>query len=305
VARARLGGGRIRPKTERYVRPLMSAEAAGSAFGAAPGPLETLTASGAMSVQRLKVVPTAAGLVRAMAKDGQVALEARAVYRDPLGAPITPMAPVLTPEQQRAVETMGAVLGKGYRTFLLAGVTGSGKTEVYLRLAAKALEQGVAVLVLVPEIALISQTERAFRARFGQRVALLHSGLSDGERLDQWLRIRGGEAAIAIGARSAIFAPFDAIGLIIVDEEHDDSYKQEGALRYNARDLAVVRARQLGGGRARFGHAVPAVGVQCPNRQIRADQPFRAGGPAGDARNRGAGPDRPARGAGPAPFSNT
>jgi primosomal protein N' (replication factor Y) (superfamily II helicase) len=255
-----LSGGRIRPKTERFVRPLMSAEAAGRLSAARRAVLETLTASGAMPVSALKsVVPKAAGLVRAMAKDGQVALEERAVYRDPLGAPITPdQAPVLTVEQQRAVETMGAVLGKGYRTFLLAGVTGSGKTEVYLRLAAKALEQGVAVLVLVPEIALISQTERAFRARFGQRVALLHSGLSNGERLDQWQRILRGEAAIAIGARSAIFAPFNAIGLIIVDEEHDDSYKQEGALRYNARDLAVVRARQLGA-LAILGSATPSL----------------------------------------------
>ncbi|MBR9981431.1 MAG: primosomal protein N' [Desulfatitalea sp.] len=260
VCERALGGGRIRPKTERYVRPLMDKETAGLLSAPRRALADLLAAHGPMSVHDLKVhVPTAANLVRAMARDGQVALETREVYRDPLGAPITPdVPPVPTPEQQRAVATMGAALGNGYRTFLLSGVTGSGKTEVYLRLAAMALERGVAVLVLVPEIALISQTERVFRARFGQRVALLHSGLSDGERLDQWLRIRRGEAAIAIGARSAIFAPFEAIGLIIVDEEHDDSYKQEGALRYNARDLAVVRARQLDGV-AVLGSATPSL----------------------------------------------
>ena len=120
------------------------------------------------------------------------------------------------------------MLGQGFKTVLLAGVTGSGKTEVYLRLTRAALDQGLRVLVLVPEIALISQTERRFRARFGETVAVLHSGLSRGERYDQWLRIASGKAAIAIGARSCIFAPVENVGLIIVDEEHDASYKQEG-----------------------------------------------------------------------------
>jgi len=248
VRHSALAGGRTRPKTERFVRPLVSPTAAGRLSAVRRTLLETLALKGeAMALSDLKaIVPTAAGLVSAMAKEGQVALEQRTVYRDPLGAPILPdQEPVPTVEQARAIETIGAALGKGYHTFLLAGVTGSGKTEVYLQLARQALERGLAVLVLVPEIALISQTERAFRARFGQCVALLHSGLSNGERLDQWHRILAGEATIAIGARSAIFAPFDKIGLIIVDEEHDDSYKQEGALRYNARDLAVVRAQQL------------------------------------------------------------
>lgn len=256
-----LSGGRTRPKTEPFVKALLTLGEAGRVSAVRRAVLEHLTANGPMTVAQLKaVVPTAAALVRAMAKDGQVVLEQRAVYRDPLGAPISPDAPPeLTVEQRRAVETVTAVLDKGYHTFLLAGVTGSGKTEVYLRLAAQALAQGAAVLVLVPEIALISQMERAFRARFGQCVALLHSGLSDGERLDQWQRILRGEATIAIGARSAIFAPFNTIGLIVVDEEHDDSYKQEGSLRYNARDLAVVRAQQLG--------AVAILGSATPSMQ--------------------------------------
>ena len=150
------------------------------------------------------------------------------------------------------------MLGKGFATFLLTGVTASGKTEVYLQLAAEAIEGGLPVLVLVPEIALISQMERRFRARFGDCVAVLHSGLSAGERYDQWQRILRGRATIAVGARSAIFAPFRRVGLVIVDEEHDSSYKQEQGLRYNARDLAVVRAKQDGAA-ALLGSATPSI----------------------------------------------
>lgn len=261
ASRNTLGGGRIRPKTERFVRLLTEPASPERLSGPRRALLAVLAQRGPMAVSALKShIPTAADLVRRMAADGQVAIEWRAVYRDPLGDPITPDAPPApTPEQQRALDCMSAAIGKGYRTFLLAGVTGSGKTEVYLRLAAEALARHTTVLVLVPEIALITQTERAFRARFGRRVALLHSGLSDGERLDQWQRIRNGEVAIAIGARSAIFAPFERIGLVIVDEEHDDAYKQEGALRYNARDLAVVRARQA--------DAVAVLGSATPSLQ--------------------------------------
>lgn len=208
--------------------------------------LRLLHRSSAVPVADLKRhIPTAGSLVRAMARDNQVRLEHRQVYRDPFGQPISPdQAPTLNDQQRAAMNRIAPQLNQGYGAFLLAGVTGSGKTEVYLHLAALALENGLPVLVLVPEIALITQTERAFRARFGPVVALLHSGLSGGERYDQWLRVLRGEALIAIGARSAIFAPFERTGLVIVDEEHDDAYKQEGSLRYNARDLAVVRARQ-------------------------------------------------------------
>ena len=208
--------------------------------------LALLNAQDAISLTDLKQhVPTAANLVRAMARDGQVRIEDRVVFRDLMGTPIAPdQAPVLTAEQSAAVNQVSAAFGQGFHTFLLDGVTGSGKTEVYLHLAAEAYKQNLPVLVLVPEIALVSQMERAFRARFGDRMAFLHSGLSAGERYDQWCRIARGDMRIAIGARSAIFAPFARLGLVIVDEEHDDSYKQEGALRYNARDLAVVRARK-------------------------------------------------------------
>ncbi len=222
--------------------------------------LDLVVTRGAMAVSDLKTeIPTAPSLVRAMARDGQVSVEQRQVYRDLLGSPIAPdEAPSLMPEQAAAVERIGGAMGKGFRVFLLAGVTGSGKTEVYLQLAAEALARQRSVLVLVPEIALISQMERAFRARFGQRIAYLHSGLSDGERYDQWRRIAQGEFRIVIGARSAIFAPLKKVGLVVVDEEHDDSYKQEGSLRYHARDLAVVRAR-MDGAVAVLGSATPSV----------------------------------------------
>jgi primosomal protein N' (replication factor Y) len=260
VRRDMLTGGRTRPKTVPFVLPGPPIGAGRRLSQVRRTILSILDEKGPLALDELKaIVPTAASAVRAMVRDRQVVLEQRAVYRDPLGLPIMPdRPPTLTAEQQAAIDSMGAALGNGYRTYLLAGVTGSGKTEVYLRMAEKALQQGLPVLVLVPEIALISQTERAFRARFGQCVALLHSGLSDGERLDQWQRIRRGQASIAIGARSAVFAPFDRIGLIIVDEEHDDSYKQEGALHYHARDLAVVRARQQGAV-AILGSATPSL----------------------------------------------
>jgi primosomal protein N' (replication factor Y) len=150
---------------------------------------------------------------------------------------------VLTFQQEYVFEQLKTISKKGFSANLLAGVTGSGKTEVYMQLAERVVREGKAVLVLVPEIALISQTERRFRARFGEKVAVLHSGLTSGERFDQWMRIVKGEVPIAIGARSAVFAPFDKIGLIVVDEEHDTAYKQETGLRYNARDLAVIRAK--------------------------------------------------------------
>ena len=130
--------------------------------------------------------------------------------------------------------------------FLLQGVTGSGKTEVYLRLSDLVQRSGKSVLVLVPEIALTPAVASAFRAAFGDRVAVQHSGLSDGERSDQWYRIRRGEVSIVVGTRSAVFAPLMNLGLIIVDEEHDTSFKQEETPRYNGRDVAVMRGKHEG-----------------------------------------------------------
>jgi len=241
----RIQGGRIRPKTIRMVALKEGDHSSHRLSRQRQAICDTLKTEGDLSVPALKKrIPTAAALVREMHKAGQVAVYEKTVSRDPFGNPIEPdTAPRLTGEQTRVVRQMAPLLGRGFKTVLLAGVTGSGKTEVYLRLTRAAINKKMQVLVLVPEIGLISQTERRFRARFGERVAVLHSGLSRGERYDQWLRIVNGKAAIAIGARSCIFAPFADVGLIIVDEEHDSSYKQESGLRYNARDLAVVRGR--------------------------------------------------------------
>jgi primosomal protein N' (replication factor Y) len=157
----------------------------------------------------------------------------------------------LTPEQAAAV----AAVERG-GAHLLHGVTGSGKTEVYLRAAAAALERGEGVIVLVPEIALTPQTVGRFQARFGDTVAVLHSALGEGERYDEWRRLRTGEARIAVGPRSAVFAPVADLGLVVIDEEHDASYKHEGDPRYDARRVAYERARRAGA-RLLVGSATP------------------------------------------------
>jgi primosomal protein N' (replication factor Y) len=222
--------------------------------------LAAVAAAGELPVHALAAqAPHARGHLRALERSGHLEIFARRLLRDPFGEAILPdKAPTLTADQQAVVGRVCASLGKGFRAFLLRGVTGSGKTEVYLRVASHAMASGQSVVVLVPEIALITQTERRFRARFGEHVAVLHSGLSAGERFDQWTRILRRDVRIAIGVRSAVFAPFADLGVIIVDEEHDPSYKQEGGLHYSARDLAVVRAQQSGA-LALLGSATPSL----------------------------------------------
>ncbi len=157
----------------------------------------------------------------------------------------TAVAPASTPEQATAIaEIEEALNGKSFATFLLNGVTGSGKTEVYLRIIETVLERGQTAMVLVPEIALTPQLGARFRARFGGQVATFHSGLTVAERRDEWERVARGEARIGLGARSALFLPLTDVGIIIVDEEHETSFKQDETPRYNARDLAVFRGRQ-------------------------------------------------------------
>jgi primosomal protein N' (replication factor Y) len=169
----------------------------------------------------------------------------------------TPAPPRLTPAQREALtqllETIEARRGDRY---LLHGVTGSGKTEVYLGAVARTLELGRGAIVLVPEIALTPQVLGRFRARFGEQVAMLHSGITQGERFDEWLRLRRGEARVCVGPRSAVFAPLDDIGLIVVDEEHEGAYKHEGDPRYDARAVAARRA-QLHGAALVLGSATP------------------------------------------------
>ena len=160
-----------------------------------------------------------------------------------------PSAPQLLPEQQAAVEAIVAALdgeAGAPREQLLHGVTGSGKTEVYLAAVEAALERGRGAIVLVPEIGLAPQAVARFRARLGDRFAVLHSALSAGERYDEWRRLRSGEASVCVGPRSAVFAPVRDLGLIVIDEEHDPSYKQEGDPSYDARAVARRRAEERG-----------------------------------------------------------
>ncbi|MEM1157614.1 MAG: primosomal protein N' [Verrucomicrobiota bacterium] len=185
---------------------------------------------------------------RALEKKGLVTLTAKARERDPFqaGAGVEEAELVLTEQQQQVLDEIQVERqAESSRPILLHGVTGSGKTEIYLRLINEVIQEGRQALVLVPEISLTPQTVERFRRRFehtGVQLAVLHSHLSSGERHDQWQRIRKGEASIVIGVRSAIFAPLTRTGVIIVDEEHDPSFKQEDAPRYHARDLAVLRA---------------------------------------------------------------
>ncbi|MCG8637784.1 MAG: primosomal protein N' [Desulfobacterales bacterium] len=207
--------------------------------------LSMVREAGEISLTGLKAhVPTAPKLIQPLEEAGYLTVVQRRVFRDPLGDPVEPdTPPQLTDEQAALVARVQENGDKGFIPYLLTGVTGSGKTEVYMRLVADAVAKGRGAIVLVPEIALISQTERRFRARFGEKIAVIHSMLTNGERLDQWRRISLEKVNIVIGARSAVFAPIKDIGVIIVDEEHDTSYKQESGLRYNARDLAVVRGK--------------------------------------------------------------
>ncbi|HEY3958892.1 MAG TPA: primosomal protein N' [Solirubrobacteraceae bacterium] len=159
----------------------------------------------------------------------------------------SPHPPPLTPDQQAALEPLLATLAeRRCQQRLLHGVTGSGKTEIYLRASAAALEQGRGAIVLVPEISLTPQIVGRFIERFGETVAVLHSRLTAGQRYAEWCRLRAGQARVCVGPRSAVFAPIDDLGLIVVDEEHDSSYKHEGDPRYDARDVAARRAERCG-----------------------------------------------------------
>ncbi len=195
--------------------------------------------------QLLKEAEAGPSALTALVKSGIVEKQDKDVLRDPFAEisilPTQPATP--TTEQKTALDAISKTLNGETKqhTFLLHGVTGSGKTEVYLQAIAETLEQGKEAIVLVPEISLTPQTTRRFRARFGDMVSVLHSRLSDGERYDEWMKIHEGKVKIVVGARSALFAPFRKLGLIVVDEEHENSYKQDEAPRYHARDVAVMR----------------------------------------------------------------
>ena len=247
-----------REKMARLVGDAAAAKAASAKSLKRVRVLDVLAAGLALPVESIEQqVPGAKATLRELAKAGLVELFDRELALDAFetGADMLVIPPPeLTGEQAHAVAeiTASAVAplapdGKRpFTPFLLHGVTGSGKTEVYLRVIAETLAQGKTALVLVPEISLTPQLAARFRARFGDQVAILHSGMSEQQRLGEWSRLRRGDARIAVGARSAVFAPLANLGVIVVDEEHDGSFKQDEGVRYHARDVAIVRAQRAG-----------------------------------------------------------
>ncbi|MBO4989948.1 MAG: primosomal protein N' [Clostridia bacterium] len=197
-----------------------------------------------------------ASALKGLSEKGAVLVQREKTVRSPYASlPEKAEAHVLTPEQERALSS----IGKSDRTVqLLHGVTGSGKTEIYLSAIAKVLKEGKSAIFLVPEISLTPQMLAQLRARFSSAVAILHSGLSAGERFDEWWRLRNGEAKIAVGARSAIFAPLEHLGMIVIDEEHDSSYSSEAAPRYRTFDIALMRAK-YNGCKLILGSATPSI----------------------------------------------
>ncbi len=253
-----------KPRERLYVEPVAAADANGLTLHQREVLKNLQRVGGGWLQQVVAEFKTSASLLKTLEKKGVLAIAPRVSRRDPLaGRHVLPTKPrVLNPQQTAALDvvlrgpcgTPPAV----YRPVLLHGVTGSGKTEVYLQAIGRLLDEGKGAIVLVPEISLTPQTVQRFAGRFGDRVAVLHSALSDGERYDEWHRIRTGVAQVVVGPRSAVFAPVRNLGLIVVDEEHDPSYKQEETPRYHARDVAVMRAR-FEGARVVLGSATPSL----------------------------------------------
>lgn len=245
---------RVRTKQERSFRLLRSereVEAAISAL-ASRAPRQAgllahlLRGGGTLPAREAGIIAQSPSVIFALIHKGFIEPFLTQVHRDPFrDIPVSPSDPLpLSAPQREALGEIAAAATSGrYIPFLLFGVTGSGKTEIYLQAIEGIVTQGRQALVLVPEIALTPRAAERFRARFGDRVALFHSALAPGERLDQWLRIRGGEADIVVGARSAVFAPLPRLGMVVVDEEHDPAYKQEESPRYHGRDVALLRGQ--------------------------------------------------------------
>lgn len=254
-----LRGGRVREKTRRYAALALEGDALEQFIASNPRAKKQLEIVEQLKAGPLETAGLDSAALRALEKKGAVVISAQETRRTPtaLADERRTVDPELMPGQARAVETLTAALDGGGR-FLLHGVTGSGKTEVYIRLIRQALHLGRTAIVLVPEIALTPQMVSWLHGRFGADAAVLHSALSPGERFDEWRRIRSGEARVVIGARSAIFAPIQNIGCIIVDEEHESSYQSDHRPRYDAREIAWKRA-QTHGAVLVLGSATPSI----------------------------------------------
>jgi primosomal protein N' (replication factor Y) len=273
---------RIAPpaKTRRIVRitkQIESLQQRDAIFGRAQRQRECFevieASAGRMDVSHLtEQLGFSASVIHELVKKDVAVIEEERVLRDPfVDAPFQAATDhTHTADQVNALQALQeAALAGDSRPHLLFGVTGSGKTLVYIELLKEVVQrQGRGAIVLVPEISLTPQTVARFRAEFGDVVAVLHSALSDGERFDAWRALHEGDRRIAIGARSAIFAPVRDLGAIIVDEEHESSYKQSESPRYHAREVAVVRARGRRSVRARQRHAIARKLEQCAQRQI-------------------------------------
>ena len=251
---AEMRTGRVRVKTELAARLLITKEEVTGAIQAetrAPKRrllLQLLSDGLLHPVSELKaLVRDPLPALRALEEKGLVALSDQEVLRQPFARETLKTAdPVLTPGQEEALSEILPAIKKGSGAFLLHGVTGSGKTEVYIQAVRDCLKVGKGAIVLIPEIVLTPQMVSWFRGRFGDVAAVMHSRLSAGERFDEWRRVRRGEARVVIGARSAVFAPVERLGLIVVDEEHEPSYLAENAPSYDARDIALSRAKREG-----------------------------------------------------------
>jgi primosomal protein N' (replication factor Y) len=243
------GASYAKPKLRRFVRlrqPLeLNQEKLGDAQRRAISTLET---HGPMALQSLLATAgVSAATITSLEKKALVEISVEAVRRDPLsdGLGIKSEVHTLTAPQTSVLTQIEQQMNSGaYSAFLLHGVTGSGKTEIYMRAMSKALSLGRSAMMLVPEIALTPVFSRRLRTRFGDQVAIFHSSLQKGERFDEWTRVKNGDARVVIGTRSAVFAPVKNLGLIVVDEEHESSYRQQESPYYNARDVAIVRAQK-------------------------------------------------------------
>ncbi len=264
IAAAEPDGPTVRSKRQKAVR-LLSVSAEPDAKPLTTKQqrvLDLLAADGEMLFTDILEKADASGsTITTLAKRGMLEVFIREIRRDPLDGETLPAIDdlILTGPQEAAFEAIrNSISSRKFKAFLLHGVTGSGKTEVYIRAMRAALDEGYSAMMLVPEISLTPIFSRRLRAVFGSSVAILHSNLSAGERFDEWRRIRSGKARIVIGTRSAVFAPLENIGLIIVDEEHDTSYRQNESPFYNARDVGVMRAN-FSDATVVLGSATPAV----------------------------------------------